>query len=188
MSSTNLYTARGLGLPTGLWTIDPSHSQIGFSVRHMMISKVRGAFTDFSGTVTLADTLADSMVEVSINPKSIDTRDEGRDAHLRGPDFMDVDNFPSIGFKSTLIKPIGKSFEVVGDLSIHGVTNSVTLYVDLDGIGKDSYSKTRAGLSVNGAFSRKSFGLTWNTPIEAGGVVVGDEVKFDIDIELVFTQ
>ena len=178
-------TATDLGLKVGTWNIDPTHSQVGFSVRHMMVSKVRGFFTDFAGQVVIAEELTASTVNATIKATSIDTRDSNRDNHVRSADFLEVETYPEITFSSTAIEPSGSDFKLTGDLTIHGVTKPVTFNLEFDSTGPDAYGGIRAGLTATGTISRKQFGLEWNAAMETGGLIVGDEVKFAIDVELV---
>jgi len=170
-----------------LWTIDATHTEAGFAVKHLMISTVRGRFSDVQGTVTFdpAD-LATGSAEITINTASIDTRQGQRDEHLRSADFFDVEKFPSIVFKSRAVQALkGASFQLVGDLTIKDVTRSVTLDVESAGLQKDPWGGQRAGFSAHTKISRKDFGLVWNQVLETGGVAVGDEVKITLDVELV---
>jgi polyisoprenoid-binding protein YceI len=169
------------------WNIDPSHTTAHFGVRHLMISTVRGHFEKVSGTVTLDE--ADptkSQIDVSIDAASIATRDEKRDGHLRSADFFDVANHPTITFRSTKIVSGGKDeYKVTGDLTIRGTTKSVTL--DVSGPTppqKTPWGNVARGVSATGKLNRKDFGLTWNAALETGGVVVGEEVKIEIEAEL----
>ena len=172
-------------IPSGTWTIDPVHSRLGFSVRHMMIAKVRGSFTDFSGEVTIADDPLQSTVAVDVQLGSIDTANDDRDNHLRTNDFFDVANHPTMTFRSTRVEADGDDYIVHGDLTIRGVTNPVALEVEFDGTSKDPWGGTRAGFSAETEVNRKDWGMEWNTPLEAGGVVLGDKVKIEIDVQLV---
>ena len=173
---------------TTKWTIDPTHAEVGFSVRHMMIATVRGRFGAVSGTVTADEQNPQrSKVDVTIDTTSIDTRQEMRDNHLRSPDFFDVDKFPKIHFVSTRIEgdPRNGDFRVIGDLTIRDVTREVELKATLEGEGKDPWGNERAGFSASGKINRTDFGLHWNQALEAGGVLVSDEVKLSVDVELV---
>jgi len=172
-------------IPSGTWTIDPVHSRLGFSVRHMMIAKVRGSFTDFSGEVTIADDPLQSTVAVDVQLGSIDTANDDRDNHLRTNDFFDVANHPTMTFRSTRVEADGDDYIVHGDLTIRGVTNPVALEVEFDGTSKDPWGGTRAGFSAETEINRKDWGMEWNTPLEAGGVMLGDKVKIEIDVQLV---
>ncbi len=170
------------------WNIDPMHTTVEFSVRHMMISNVKGQFEKVAGTISANGTDPNSVqVNVTIDAASINTRVEKRDAHLKSPAFLDVPKYPAIAFKSTKIEPAGQGkWKMTGDLTIHGVTRPVVL--DVDGPTppiKDPYGKTRAGASATTKINRKDFGLTWNQPMETGGVLVGDEVSISIEVEAV---
>ena len=169
------------------WKIDPVHSHVEFSVRHLMISSVRGRFTDVKGTVVAADgNPATAQVDVAIDVNTIDTREAQRDAHLKSADFFDTEKFPVLTFKSTRVTDVqGDKFKLVGDLTIHGVSREVTLDVTSEGRGKDPWGGERAGYSAATKIKRSDFGLTWNQVLEAGGIAVGDEVKVSLDLELV---
>ena len=169
------------------WRIDPTHSHVEFAVRHLMISTVKGRFTDIKGTVKSGDTdPAKGEVDVNIAVASIDTREAQRDAHLRSADFFDAEKFPAITFKSRRIQGVkGDTFELVGDLTIRGVTREVVLDVTSEGRVKDPWGAERAGFTATTKIKRSEFGLTWNQALETGGVLVGDDVKISIDAELV---
>ena len=181
-------TAASQGTQPTQWQIDPAHSAAHFSVRHLMISNVRGEFTKLTGSAKInpAD-LAKSTVEVTIEAGSLNTREAQRDEHLRSPDFFDVANYPTLTFRSKRVEPQGaEAFKLTGDLTIRGVTKQVTF--DVDGPTpsvKDPWGNTRAGVTASAKINRKDFGLVWNALTEAGGVVVGDEVKITIDAELI---
>ena len=169
------------------WKIDPAHSQIEFSVKHMMITTVRGRFAKFDANIAVNPrNLLQSSIEGTIEVDSIDTRDANRDAHLRSADFFDVEKFPTMSFRSTRIeKTGGDEYKVTGDLTIKDNTRSVTFTVTDDGQGKDPWGNQRWGLSGTTTISRKDFGLTWNVALESGGWLVGDQVKIQVDMELV---
>lgn len=170
------------------WTIDTAHSSAGFSVKHMMIAKVRGTFDRFSGQLTLDDAnIARSAVEVTIEAASIDTREEKRDEHLRSADFFDVANHPQLTFRSTAVRESADGeLTVTGDLTIRGVTRSVDLQVERPSAEqKDPWGNIKIGLSAQTKIKRKDFGLTWNAALEAGGVLVGDDVTIDLEIQLI---
>jgi polyisoprenoid-binding protein YceI len=170
------------GLTT--WSIDPAHTHVEFAVRHMMLTTVKGRFTDVRGTVRSHDSdPAKREVDVTIGVASIDTREAQRDAHLRSADFLDAEQFPTITFKSRRITD-GNSFRLVGDLTIRGVTREVVLDVTSEGRAKDPWGGERAGFTATTKIKRSEFGLTWNQALETGGVLVGDEVKISIDAEL----
>jgi polyisoprenoid-binding protein YceI len=169
------------------YTFDLTHSAVGFSVRHLMISKVKGYFRKWGGTLELdlAD-LSKSKVDVTIEAASIDTQQEQRDAHLKSADFFEAEKFPSLTFKSTAVKIVDDAtLEVTGDLTIRDVTRSVVLEVENLGQVADSYFGTRAGFSAKTHISRKDFGLTWNKALETGGVVVGDKIEITLEVEAI---
>jgi polyisoprenoid-binding protein YceI len=170
------------------WQIDPAHSAAHFSVRHLMISNVRGEFTKISGSalINLADP-AKSTVEITIEAASVNTREPQRDDHLRSADFLDVANHPTLTFRSKRVEALGaENFKLTGDLTIHGVTKEVTFDVEGPTASvKDPWGNIRAGVAASAKINRKDFGLVWNALTEAGGVVVGDEVKITIEAELI---
>ncbi|CAN5721700.1 YceI family protein [soil metagenome] len=170
-------------LAAGTWNIDLAHSSAGFSVRHMMVSKVRGQFSAFDGAIVVADDPLASTVEATIEVESIDTRDPKRDAHLRSPDFFDAENYPQITFRSTGLETDGDDVKLNGDLTIKGVTRPITLAVEVGGVLQDPWGLTRAGFTASGTLNRSEFGLEWNAALETGGVVIGDKVTLDLDIE-----
>ncbi len=169
------------------YQIDPAHSSVQFSVRHMMISNVRGEFRKISGTVTHdPDRLQDSAVEVTIDAASISTGDAQRDTHLKSADFLDVEQFPTITFRSKEITQSGDGGKIRGDLTVHGVTREVVLNVDGPSPeAKDPYGNLRIGASAATKISRNDFGLKWNSALETGGVLVGDELKIEIDVQAI---
>lgn len=169
------------------WSIDPAHSHVEFAVKHMMISTVKGRFAVVRGTVRTDEANpANSDVNIEIDVDSIDTREAQRDAHLKSADFFDIEKFPKITFKSTRITDVsGDNFKLTGDLSIHGVTRPITLDVTSEGRGKDPWGGERAGFSATGKIKRSEFGLTWNQVLEAGGILVGDDIKINLDVEVV---
>ncbi len=171
-------------LATGTWTVDPTHSSVSFSVRHLMISKVRGSFTTFSGTVTVPEDRLATVVDVTIDPTSVSTGDAMRDGHLKNNDFFDTEAFPTWQFKSTAVKAKGSSYALVGNLTVRGVTKPVELDVEFEGIGTDPYNNTKAGFSATGEVNRKDWGVEFNIPMEAGGFVIGDKVKLELDVQL----
>ncbi|MGO8969398.1 MAG: YceI family protein [Myxococcaceae bacterium] len=172
------------------WELDSAHSAAHFSVKHLMVSTVRGQFKTVTGTVTLDEAdLTRSRVEVEVDAASIDTREPKRDAHLKSPDFFDVEKFPKLSFRSTRIERAGDEFKVTGDLTMHGVTRPVSLTVDsLSAATKSPFGRVVRGLSATGKLNRKDWGLGWNAPLETGGVLVGEEVKLQIDAELAKKQ
>jgi polyisoprenoid-binding protein YceI len=181
--------AYALPARASVWDVDSAHSSAEFSVRHMMVSTAKGRFDKVTGTVNLDDkTPTKSTVEIAIDPTTIDTHEAKRDAHLKSPDFFDVAKYPTITFKSTKIEKAGKSkFKVTGDLTMHGVTKPVVLSVEGPAPKqKNMMGSYSSGISASGKINRKDWGLTWNKPLEAaGGVMVGDDVTLDINLELV---
>ena len=173
------------GYVVGTWDIDAAHSTVGFSVRHMMVSKVRGYFTKFSGEIVTAEDPAQSTVTASIDMDSIDTRQEQRDAHIRSADFFDVGNHTEMTFRSTEVRTDGADWTVVGDLTIKGITKPVELALEVNGFGPDAYGGTRAGFSAKTEISRKEFGVDIDMPMDGGGVVVGDKISIELEIEAV---
>jgi polyisoprenoid-binding protein YceI len=173
------------GYVAGTWDIDAAHSTVGFSVRHMMVSKVRGYFRTFSGVLVTAEDPTASSVEATIDMDSIDTRQEQRDAHIRSADFFDVGNHTVMTFRSTSVRTDGADWTVVGDLTIKGITKAVELELELNGFGPDAYGGFRAGFSAKTEISRKEFGVDIDMPMDGGGVVVGDKVTVELEIEAV---
>jgi polyisoprenoid-binding protein YceI len=168
------------------WNFDPSHSSVGFSVRHLMISKVRGHFGKWEGTFDYDESdPTKSKLAVRIDAASIDTREEKRDAHLRSPDFFDVEKFPTLTFTSTRVERAGDDLVVHGDLTIRDVTRAVQLKVESLGRSKDPWGGERAGFSASTSINRKDFGLHWNVALETGGVLVGEKIEISIEIEAV---
>ncbi|MDB4910618.1 MAG: YceI family protein [Gemmatimonadetes bacterium] len=168
------------------WKIDPSHSNVEFAVKHLMISTVKGHFADVEGEIVIANgDPSRSSVSATLKAASIDTRTGQRDDHLRSADFLDAANFPEITFKSTRIAGDDSEFKVIGNLTIRGVTREITLEATNEGSGKDPWGGERIGFSAKTKLDRRDFGLTWNQAIESGGVVVGHELKVSIEIEAV---
>jgi len=172
------------------WNIDTSHSGAHFTVRHMVVSKVRGAFERWQGTLQFDEQDPEaSKVSVQIEAASINTREPKRDDHLRSADFFDVAQYPTLSFESTKVeKREGNTYRVTGDLTIHGVTNQVVLDADYLGAGKDPWGNDRVGFEASTSINRKDFGLTWNQALEAGGVLVGDKIEISLDVEAVKAQ
>jgi polyisoprenoid-binding protein YceI len=188
MSQTQaIRTFEGFELPApGDWQIDPVHTSVEFVARHLMVSKVRGRFTGLEGTIHVAGTPAESWVAVEIDPASVESGDEQRDAHLRSPDFFDVERYPEIRFRSTRLE--GESpghFLVHGDLTVRGVTRPVTLDVEYAGVKPDPWGGLRAGFSATTEVDREDFGLTWNVALETGGVLVGKKARLEFEIEAI---
>jgi polyisoprenoid-binding protein YceI len=169
------------------WVIDPSHTQIEFSVKHMMISTVRGRFGKFSGTVEVDEmNPANSSVQGTVDVASVDTQDAIRDGHLRSPDFFDAAKYPTMSFRSTRIQPAGAGqFKMTGELTIKDVTHQVVFTVSDEGQNKDPWGNQRWGLSAQTTISRKDFGLVWNVALETGGVLVSEQVKINAEVQLI---
>ena len=172
-------------LTPGTWTIDGAHSNVGFTARHVMIAKVRGRFGAVTGTITVPEDRMAATVEATIEMTSVDTGDEGRDGHLRSPDFFDVETHPTMTFASTGIVADGKDLVLHGDLTIKGTTKPVELDLEFEGVGGDPWGGTRAGFTAEGELNRKDWGLDFNMPLEGGGVVVSDKIKLTLDVEAV---
>ncbi len=169
------------------WQIDPAHTNVEFTVRHMMISNVKGQFQKTAGTITAnGSDAASAQIDATIDASSVDTRVEKRDMHLKSPDFLDVAKYPTITFKSTKVEAAGPNkWKVTGDLTLHGVTKPVVLDVEGSGPPIQVMGHTRAGASATAKINRSDFGLTWNKALEAGGVMVGDAVAISIDVEAI---
>ena len=184
-TSTTATPATGTAAQT-TWSIDPAHSHVGFGIRHLMISTVRGQFTDVKGTVAVDERDPTSAkIDITIATQSVTTGDEKRDGHLRSPDFFDVERFPAITFRSKRVEGrSGNSFRVLGDLTIRDVTREVVVDVELLGRAQDPGGDDRAAVEARTQINRGDYGLTWNAALEAGGVLVGDEVKISIESEL----
>jgi polyisoprenoid-binding protein YceI len=175
--------------PPGRWRIDTSHSEVSFIARHMMISKVRGRFRDFSGTIYIGEDPEASWVQVTINAASIDTGDPDRDRHLRSPDFLDVERYPEITFRSSSVRAAGdEKWEVAGDLTVRDVTKPVTLSVEYCGIANDPWGNLRAGFLATTEINREDFEVSWNQTLRSGGFLVGKGVKIELDVEAVHEQ
>jgi polyisoprenoid-binding protein YceI len=171
------------------WTIDPAHTQIEFSVRHMGLATVRGRFGAFGGTVVTGADGAPSAVSVDVETASIDTNAADRDAHLRSADFFDAAAHPTISFRSTAVMPRGGDrFRVLGDLTMHGVTRRIELDAEVGDPIRDPWGQQRRAAVVGGRISRKEFGLTWNQVLEAGALLVGEEVKLSFDVQVTTTE
>ena len=172
-------------IPAGTWTIDASHSEVGFSVRHLMVSKVKGNFESFEGTITIGEDPLQSSVQVEVDLSSINTRDDQRDGHLRSGDFFAVETHPKMTFASTKVEPAGSDYRVTGDLTIKGTTKPVVLDLEFNGTHPDPWGGTRAGFSAETEISRKQFGVDFEVPMDGPGVVVGDKVKVYLEVEAV---
>ena len=176
--------ATDLGLSVGTWNIDPVHSEVTFSIRHLM-SKVRGSFTDFSGQVEVADEVARSQATAEIKLASVDTRSADRDAHLRSAEIFDVENHPLMTFATTGVRADDQRYLVDGELTIRGATRPVTLEAEFNGVGEDPWGATRAGFTATTSINRKDFGLEFNVPIQGDRVLLGDKVDIQLEIQAV---
>jgi polyisoprenoid-binding protein YceI len=173
-------TATLTGLSAGTWTLDPTHTVVGFVARHLMVTKVRGSFADVSGTVTVAEDVSQSVADVTIRTASVSSGTADRDAHLRSADFFDVETYPEMTFRST-------SFDgetLTGDLTIKGITKPVTLDVEFNGVATDPWGNEKAAFEAVGEINRTDWGLTWNANLEKGGVLVSEKIKLTIDVQL----
>ena len=188
-SSPATRTVDGVELPApGVWQIDPSHSTVEFIARHLMVSKVRGRISDFDGAVRIADEPLASSVELTMQAASIDTNSEDRDAHLRSADFFDVDEHPTMAFRSTAVEPAGHHrWSVQGELTIKGISRPVELDLELLGFGADPWGAQRAVYSARAEVDREDWGLTWNTTLESGGVLVSKAIQIELEIQTVFS-
>ncbi|MGA2530462.1 MAG: YceI family protein [Acidimicrobiales bacterium] len=177
----------GLTVPTaGTFVLDKSHTQIGFVARHLMVSKVRGRFTDYEGAVVVADDPAASSVEVTIQAASISTNDENRDNHVRTNDFLAVEEFPTLTFRSTKVEiSSGSSWKVTGELTIRGVTRPVVLDVEFEGVIQDPWGNQRLGFAASAEIDRNEFGVSFNAALETGGFVISPKIKLEIEAEAV---
>jgi polyisoprenoid-binding protein YceI len=184
---TPLQTEQGIvRVPTGTWTVDPVHSSVGFEVKHMMISTVRGHFKLFDGTLEAAEDYHDSQVEGSVRVASIDTNNADRDAHLLSPDFFDAEKYPEISFESTEIEHVVLgTYRVKGDLTIKGITRQIEVEASVEGVAEDPWGKERVGIAVRGVIDRTDFGLTWQQSLTSGGLLVGEQVALRLDISAV---
>lgn len=176
------------GYIAGRWTIDPVHSEVGFTIRHMMVSKVRGAFRTFSGEVVTAENPLDSTVNVSIELASVDTGNADRDNHLRSADFFETEAHRTMTFRSTAVREDDGEYVLVGDLTLRGVTRPVELQLEIGGFGPDAFGGTRAGFSATGEIKRSDFGVEYNAVLETGGLVLSDKVTLNLEIQLVLNS
>lgn len=172
------------GYKTGTWVLDPSHSEVTFSVRHMMISKVRGTFGVKSATIVAPENPLEATVEASVDVTSVDTKDEGRDQHLRSAEFFDIETYPTMDFRSTGVRIEKGDFLVDGDLTIRGITKPATFSLDFGGFGTDPWGNYKAGATAKTVINREDFDLTWNAALETGGVLVGKDVTIELDLQL----
>ena len=173
-------------MATTKWAIDPTHSEIGFKVKHMMFTNVSGKFGTYEATIaTEDDNFENAAIEFSADINSINTNNADRDNHLKSADFFDAENHPKLTFKASSFAKDGDDYELTGDLSIKGVTKSVKFPVEFSGLMKDPWGNTKVGLNIYGKINRKDWGLNWNSALETGGVLVGEEVKLNIELQLI---
>ena len=186
MTATDTSTLTGIpGYVAGTWSIDPVHSDVGFTARHMMVSKVRGKFRTFSGQLVTGDNPLDSSVTAEIDLSSIDTGSEQRDAHIRSADFFEVETYPTMTYRSTGVRRHGSDYVLDGELTLKGVTKEVPLALELNGFGPDPYGGTRAGFTATGEINRRDFGVNFSAVMETGGAVVSDKITIHLEIEAV---
>ena len=176
------------GYVAGTWTIDPVHSEVGFSVRHMMVSKVRGKFTTFSGEIVTGQRPTDSAVTAEIGLSSINTGNDQRDAHIRSADFFEVETYPTMTYRSTGARVAGDDYVLDGELTLKGVTKSVPLTLELNGFGPDPFGGTRAGFTATAEINRRDFNVNFSAPMQNGGVVVADKIAIHLEIEAVLAS
>ncbi len=179
-------TVSPTAVPTGTWNVDPAHSKIGFSVKHMGIATVRGEFTEFQGTLDVGENLASATARGTVKVQSVDTNESQRDEHLRSPDFFDAAQYPELTFESTGIEADGDdAFRITGNLTIHGVTQPIELRADVQGTDVDPWGNERVGLEIAGQLSRGDYGMTFNQALGSGNMLVSDKVKLALDISAV---
>jgi polyisoprenoid-binding protein YceI len=187
MATTSLREYQGLKIPeAGTYAIDPAHTTVEFVGRHLMITKVRGRFTDFTGEIVVGENPQDSTVNITIQTASVDTSDDKRDGHLRGEDFLDVEKFPTMTFHSTSVD-VGSdgTAKVTGDLTVKDVTRPVTLDVEFEGAEADPWGGQRLGFSATAEIDREDWGLTWNVALETGGMLVGKKIRLEFNVQAV---
>jgi polyisoprenoid-binding protein YceI len=183
MSTTDTTTTVIPGYVAGTWTIDPVHSEVGFSVRHMMVSKVRGKFTSFGGEIVTAENPLESSVTATIDLASIDTGNADRDDHIRSADFFETDKHQKMTFRSTGIRADGDGYVLAGEITLKDVTKAVEFEIEINGFGPDAFGGVRNGFTATGTINRSDFGVDFNAVMETGGVVVGDKVTIQLEIE-----
>ncbi|CAN5134991.1 YceI family protein [soil metagenome] len=183
--TTTTTTTHIPGLVAGIWTIDPAHSEVSFTVRHMMVSKVRGSFKSFDAELVVADDPLESSVNATVDVASFDTGNADRDANIRSADFLDLERYPTMTYRSSKIRPDGEDYVVDGELTLHGETRPVPLHLEVGGVTTDPYGNLRLGLSASTEINRRDFGIDITMPLEAGGVVLGDKIKITLDIEAI---
>lgn len=187
VSPTRTVDGRPVPAP-GTYALDGSHTNVGFTVRHLMVSKVRGRFENVEGSITIADAPEQSSVQVTVGLDSINTNDEGRDAHLRSADFFNAETHPTMEYASTAVRADGSDWVVDGNLTLNGITKPLTLKVEFEGATVDPWNNLRVGFSATGELDREEWGVSWNQSLETGGVLVGKTVKLELDAEAVQPQ
>lgn len=186
---TSTLTTELPGYVAGSWVIDPVHSDVSFAVRHFMVSKVRGRFTRFEGEIVTAEDPLESTVVATVDLSSVDTSNADRDAHLRSADFFATDQYPTLAYRSREIRRAGDHFLVDGELTLHGVTRPVALELELNGFQPTTpVGDSRAGFSASAEINRSDFGITFNMPLDGGGVAIGDKVQITLDVEAILQQ
>jgi polyisoprenoid-binding protein YceI len=185
MTTSSAATTTVPGYVAGTWTIDPIHSEVGFAVRHMMVSKVRGKFKTFSGELVTGENPLDSSVTAEIDLASIETGAEQRDDHIRSADFFEVETYPTMTYRSTGVRADGDDYVVDGELTLKGVTKQVPLKLELNGFGPDPYGGTRAGFTATAEINRREFNVNFSAPMQNGGAVVADKITIQLEIEAV---
>ena len=178
-------TTTTVSIPTGTWSIDPTHTRVGFVARHMMVTKVRGSFDDVSAEIEIAENPLESKLSAEVQMASIDTGNADRDGHLRTNDFFDVEQYPTMRLVATGFEGAGDSYVMHADLTIKGITKPVDFDLEFDGVGQDPWGGTRAGFTASATINRKDWGIEWNAPLETGGVLVGEKVQIELDVQLV---
>ncbi len=173
------------GYVAGTWKLDPIHSEISFSVKHLAISKVRGSFKSFDATIVTGENPADSTIEATVDIASIDTNQKDRDAHLRTSDFFLTEEYPTMTFTSTAVETSGDEFTITGDLTLRGVTRSEVIKGEFGGIVTDGYGQTKAGATASTVINRQDYGVSWNAALEAGGLTLGDKVTISLELQVV---
>jgi polyisoprenoid-binding protein YceI len=176
------------GYVAGTWVIDPIHSEVGFTVRHLMVSKVRGRFETFEGEIVTGDDILDTRATATMDLNSINTGNEDRDNDLRSSNYFESDKYPTMTYRTTNLRVVGDGYVADGELTVKDITNPVSLQVEFNGISADPWGGTRAGLSASGEINRKDFGVTFDIPMEGGGLVVGDKIQLNLEIEAVLQK
>ncbi len=188
-TATTPRTGRLAELTPGVWTVDTAHSTIGFTARHLMITKVHGRFADFDGSVTIPDNPLDSKVEATVRLASVDTGNADRDAHLHSPDFFDTEAHPEMTLRSTAVSERGNDYVLAADLTIAGETHPVEFVLEFDGVSTDPFAnQTRAGFSAATEINRSDWGLRFNLTLDTGGVLVSEKIKIELDIQLILSE